>query len=879
MTLAAGTRLGPYEILSPLGAGGMGEVYRAHDGRLKRDVAIKVLASRFADHSELRERFEREARAIARVTHPNICTLYDVGSDGGATYLVMELLEGTSLADRLDKGSLPTEAVLARGIEIARALDRAHRAGIVHRDLKPGNVMLTRSGVKLLDFGLAKAVARDVGEHGGGASHLPTQTATGPLTGDGAIMGTVPYMSPEQLEGKNADARSDVFALGCVLHEMATGRRAFPGESQAAIVTAIMSSHPPAISAAIPSSPPALDHVVRRCLAKDPEERWQSAADVAAELQWIGEEGPRAAAPSAGARSGGPARREIGAWIAFAAAAAAAIFAGALRRTGSEHASMVRLSLPAPARAAFGTGLAVSPDGLSVAFVVVRGGTSQIWIRPFAGVDARALAGTDGAVNPFWSPDGRSLAYLSGDKLRRIEVATGAIQNVCDVANVEILGGGSWSKAGFILFAPDSHGPIFRVPAGGGTPVVALALDPAFKDEGFVWPEILPDGRHFLVSAFSGDPRQDGVVLASLDSKDRTLLVPHAWRATFAGGALLFTRQEALAAQPFDAAAGRLSGEPRAVAEGVGYDFSAAGNVLAYRTGTSESRQLRWFDRAGRELGKVGRAWDYMEPALSPDGRRVAIGVGSWTPVGDVWLLDVERGSFSRFTTDPKDDSTPIWSPDGSRIAFSSNGKGPFNVYVKDASGAGRDELLWHSDRDSFPQSWSPDGNSLLCVRMDPRTQSDIWTVPIGGGRPSAYLDAAYNEASPAFSPDGKWVAYSSDESGHSEVYVQTFPKSAGKWQVSTRGGDKAQWSRDGRELFYLAPDGKLMAAAVTTTGAGFSAALPAPLFEAPVRPEAITESHSQFAVAADGRILLNSVSDEANAPITVALNWNETPR
>ncbi|HET7452392.1 MAG TPA: protein kinase [Thermoanaerobaculia bacterium] len=797
MTLAAGTRLGPYEIVSTLGAGGMGEVYRARDTRLGRDVAIKVLPEEFAGDPERLRRFEGEARSASALSDPHIVTVYDVGEASGVHFFASELVEGSDLRHVIDRGALPVRKALELAEQIASGLAAAHEKGIVHRDLKPENVLLTKSGVaKIADFGLAK-LAQSGGSQ---ASQLPT--SDGRQTSAGVVMGTVHYMSPEQARGAAVDFRSDQFAFGTIVYEMLAGRNPFARGSAPQTMAAIIDTEAPPLAEARPDAPEAVAWVVERCLAKNPDERYGSTRDLARDLRQLALRGTGAT----GRASGISARRTRAGrprWTlpALAGAALLGLAAGFLLRPRPAASSpAVRLSIPVPASSTFGNGLAVSPDGRSVAFAASREDVPFLWLRTLSATEARLLSGTEGAMNPFWSPDGRFIGFFADNKVRKVEVATGAIQTVCNVANLELLGGGTWNRDGVILFAPDSHGGIFRVPASGGSPAQATVLDPALKDEGHIWPEFLPDGRHFLFSIFSGDGRADGVAVASLGSPGRKLLLPRAWRAAYSDGHLLFVRDRILLAQAFDPDGLKLTGEPFPIAEDMGYDFSAvAGSVVVYRTGTAAGRQFRWFDRGGHDLGKVGKPGDYYEPALSPDGRRVLMGVGSWTPVGDVWLLDVERGTTSRFTVEPKVDSTPVWSPDQKRVAFASNRNGHFDVFLKDASGTGTEDLLWHSESDKFPQDWSADGSVLLCVRMNEKGKSTLWTLPMTGDRkPAPWFESESNEASPVLSPDGRYVAYTSDESGRPEICVQSFPRRGEKTQISTHGGDKAQWRSDG---------------------------------------------------------------------------------
>ena len=662
MTLAGGTRLGPYEIVGPLGAGGMGEVYRARDTRLGREVAIKVLPSHLSDDPDRRTRFEREARAISQLTHPHICTLHDIGSEDGVDFLVMELLEGQSLADRLEKGPFPTEQVLKLGAEIADALDRAHRAGITHRDLKPGNVMLTKSGVKLLDFGLAKMAATERAPSD--LSSLPTQAAASrPLTEKGTVMGTFQYMAPEQLEGREADARTDIFSFGCLLYEMATGKKAFVGASQASLVTAILSKEPEPISTAAPMAPPALDRLVRTCLAKDPEDRWQSARDVRNELTWIAQAGSQVGAPAA-VTSRRKSRERL-AWICAAAAAVAAIALGAvyLRRV---RPLVVRSTILPPEKLQFffagdnAGPVAVSPDGRSVAFVAAGETRPLLYVRPLDALNASALPGTEGARFPFWSPDSRTIGFFTETKLKRIDAAAGAVPaTICDAPNAR---GGTWNRDGVIVFAPETRNGLFRVPASGGRPAPVTNLERPNQTT-HRWPVFLPDGKHFLYFAGNhNEPQSEdsGIYFASLEGKESRRVVHSFAGALYSSGSLLYLRGNSLLAQPFDPSSGRLSGEAVPVAEGVQFDLStwhgvfsvSDESVLVYQPGgPGTGNLLVWYDRAGKTIGSPGERANYIgAPRISPDGKRIATEIGD---PGDVFVFDVASGLKTRLTFTP----------------------------------------------------------------------------------------------------------------------------------------------------------------------------------------------------------------------------------
>ncbi|HEY3171978.1 MAG TPA: protein kinase [Thermoanaerobaculia bacterium] len=888
MTLASGSRLGPYEILSPLGAGGMGEVYRAKDTRLDRTVAVKVLPAHLSSSAESRQRFEREAKTISQLSHPHICALYDVGNQDGVEFLVMEYLEGETLSDRLLKGALPFEQVLRYGIEIADALDKAHRQGIVHRDLKPGNVMLTKSGVKLLDFGLAKAVAPASARSGASLTALPTQTGKD-LTAEGTILGTFQYMAPEQLEGREAAARTDIFAFGAVLYEMATGKKAFSGRSQASLISSIMSSEPAAISTLAPMTPPAFDRIVRTCLAKDPEDRWHTAHDIALQLKWVAEGSPAGIAARPAAR-----RRERLAWGAFAVAAIAALVLGVLlARQRHEPSPVFRSSILPSENTRFefrSSPMAVSPDGQQVAFVAQRSeGARQLWLRAFDALEARPLAGTDGASKPFWSPDSRFLGFFAGGKLKRIAVSGGSPQTLCDAPSGR---GGTWNRDGVILFVPSFGDRVHRVAASGGTASPVTRIDESRGEFGHTWPFFLPDGRHFLYVSYAARAARpedaSSVFLGSLDSNERRLLF-HArsnvayvpLSAGASQGHLLFWQSGALVARPFDAKRLRLTGEAFPVAEQLRF-LGASGaaifsvsetGVLAYQSSPrGELSQLTWFDRSGKRLESVGPAADYFHPRLSHDGRRIAVAlIDPQTAYSDIWIHDLARRVSTRLTFGPGVNIFPIWSPDDKWLVFASNRKGPLDLYQRAASGTGQDEILLSSATTSrFPTDWS--GATGLIAFFTTVPKADIWTLSVAERKATPFLATPFQEGSPQFSPDGRWMAYGSTESGTVEIFVQAFPASGGKWQISTAGGSYPRWRRDGKELYYIAPDNTLMAVEIAT-GSRFGAGTPKPLFRASIKSFDIG---FQYDVSPDGsRFLINTLAEDAQtSSITVVQNW-----
>jgi serine/threonine protein kinase/Tol biopolymer transport system component len=878
MPLSAGTRLGAYEILAPLGAGGMGEVYRARDTRLDRTVAVKVLPPHIAQTAEARQRFEREARAVSSLNHPHICALYDIGSQDGVDFLIMEFLEGDTLAARLAKGPLPIDQVLRYAIEIADALDRAHGQGVVHRDLKPGNIMLTKDGAKLLDFGLAK-----LGQTSGPSRD---DTLTKALTSQGTILGTFQYMAPEQLEGKDADARSDIFAFGAVLYEMATGKRAFEGKSQASVIAAIFATEPPPVSMVQPLTPTAFDHVVATSMAKDPEARWQTVHDVLLELRWIAAGG--AAAPIAP-----PAARRT-AWLTGALMllllAALTLVIRHLREKPTEL-QTVRSSILAPENATFlfigrptAGPVTVSPDGQRLAFVAVRDGKNLLWVRRLDSLTAQPLAGTEGVLQPFWSPDSRFLGFFAAGKLKKIDASGGAVLTICDAPMGR---GGTWNRDGLIVFAPDITGAIFRVSAAGGAVSAVTKQADTAGDASQRWPRFLPDGRHFLYLATTSPQFRASelatVYVGSLDSKERKLLLRVASNVAYARGHLLYLRERTLMAQPFDTRRLELTGEAFPLAERIQFDpsgsqgvFSASENgVLAYQAGEESGSRLTWFDRNGKLTGVLGDSARYTGVQISPDGKKVAATVG----IGgnqDIWIYDIARVLPTRFTFDPADERGAVWSPDNSRVVFSSSRKGNLDLYQKAANGAVNEDVLLQSNADKTASSWSPDGRFLLFDTFDPKTKYDVWVLPVpgviaGDHKPFRFLQGEFNERYAQFSPDGRWIAYTSDESGRSEIFVTSFPGPGGKWQISREGGFLPRWRRDGKEIFYLYGS-QLIAADVNGRGSTFEVGAVRPLFDV----RFLVTGGYAYDVSADAqRFLMNVLSGQnSSAPLTLVMNW-----
>jgi serine/threonine protein kinase len=881
MALSSGTKLGPYEIVALLGAGGMGEVYRARDTRLERTVAIKILPAQFSSDPIRKQRFEREAKTISSLNHPHICVLHDVGNHDGIDYLVMECVEGETLAKRLEKGPLSLEQSLKYGTQIADALDRAHRCGVVHRDLKPGNIMLTSSGAKLLDFGLARPPLP--------SASLVTLSATAPqqspLTDEGMIVGTFQYMSPEQVEGKELDARSDIFSLGAVLYEMLTGRHAFEGKSQLSVAAAILEKEPEPISTIKPLTPPALNFAVKKCLAKIPDERWQSASDLASDLKWIAESSSSFASISA-KTSGASFRPPLGWKIAAFGLLATAAFLGYLRWRDVRSASqiqVVRAFIDAPAKTRFtftgdtGGPVTLSPDGTKLVFSA----SGFLWVRLLSETSARRLEGTQEATFPFWSPDSRFIGFAADGKLKIMDIAGAPPVSLCDAPDLR---GASWGVDGTILFAPHPRFGISRVAASGGTAVSVTRLDPALHTT-HRWPFFLPDGKHFLyIASNHKEPHGPStqVYIASLDGTLNRPIVHSFARVEYASGYLLYLRGNTLMAQPFNPDKLEFTGDASPIAENVaevastwGAVFSTSQNgVLAYQTGAyAAQRELRLYDRQGKNLAALGSGMFYG-PRLSPDGARLAVDFGD--PNRDIWIFDLRRPVKTRLSFGDAD-AAPVWSPDGSRIAFSvlSGGTGTSeDILEKKSNGEGQNETLYAAQGNRISVDWSPDGRFIL-LDNNYSTLSEVDVLPLEGDRqPYPFAKSQFPQRSGHFSPDGRWVAYTSRESGREEVYAAPFPGPGGKWQVSSSGGRMPRWRRDGRELYFFAEDDTLMAAGVEASPNKFEVKHVLPLFRVNLAPETRERSGS-FDVNADGtRFIINASSDEAQPPITLVLNW-----
>ncbi len=878
MSIRVGQSLLHYRVAERLGAGGMGEVYRAEDTRLGRKVAIKALPAEVREDPHRLARLEREARVLASLNHPHVATVHGLEqAEDGTRFLVMELVDGESLAARLERGPLPLTQVYDLGAQVAEALGAAHACGIVHRDLKPANIMLTRRGIKLIDFGLAKSLALpSVG------AHAATQTLGSrpeALTGEGSFVGTFQYASPEQLEGQEADSRADIFALGAVLYEMATGRKAFQGKSAASLIAAILSAERPSIARELPLAPLALDRLVRTCLAREPDERWQSARDVGLQLKWIAEGGaPSAAVAPVAARTGLAGR--IGWALAVVAVAAAAWFAlRPLERPASEV-RVARFPLAMPT----GTGdlARVSPDGRHVAASVDSDGRAQIWLRSIDDLEARPLPGTEGGWSFFWSPDSRSIGFFSGGQLKKVAIGSRLPQKLCDAPGAGPAQVGAWGRDGTILFgiseAPGHDDGLYRVSADGGTPkrVVLRDAKGAEVRHGWpFWPSFLPDGRHFLSLCEVGEKEIVTCVTALESGRTRRLLDVPSYAEYVSPGYLLYTRQGVLVAQVFDLDALSVRGETSPIVDGMSQWgalgpplFSASDNgVLVYSAGAVESR-LSWKDRNGLEIGQVGPQADYENLRIAPDGSQVAVTItDAKTASSGIWLIDVARNVPARFT-DADDADAPVWSPDGRSLAFAISRDNTPNLHLKPVAGGEMQELVPSQSTLHWAFDWSPDGRFLLYGDRHATTDWDLWALPLDGERkPFPFVRTRYAEAGGAFSPDGRWVAYVSNETGQREVYVERFPKPGDRRRVSTAGGGLPRWPREGGELFYVTADDQVMAVPATS-GASLELGTPVRLFR--IEGPAVL-----FDVSADGRrFLVDAPVPGATSAPTVVLNW-----
>ena len=885
MSLASGTKLGSYEVVAQIGAGGMGEVYQAHDTKLGRDVAIKVLPEAFAHDADRLSRFQREAKMLAALNHPNIATIYGLEQSGGTSYLVMELVPGATLAERIKReGPIPIEESLAIAKQIAEALEAAHEKSIIHRDLKPANVKLTPEGkVKVLDFGLAKAFEGDAANVD--MSNSPTLSMA--ATMQGVILGTAAYMSPEQAKGKSVDKRTDIWAFGCVFYELLTAKQAFHGEDVTDILAAVVRAEPDwqALPAATPQR---IRSLLRRCLQKDRRQCMHDAGDVRIEIE------EALAAPAVADPVLSQPRATFG-WMAATAVLLLAL--GALSWVHFREAPVpqpsTRFQIPPPEMSVVSM-FAVSPDGRYVAMDSVSEGHYRLWIRPLDSLQAQVLQGTDDASYPFWSPDSAYIGFFAQGKLKKIALTGGPPLTLCDAPQGR---GGTWSPAGVILFTPNLSGGLYKVSAAGGVPEPATKFTVVGSSDTQRYPAFLPDGQHYVY--FEDRSQSEGIYVGSLDGSPSVRLLPDMSSVIYVpspasrrNGYLLFRREGTLLAQPFDPGRNRLVGEIFPVAEQVGVmvnvgqgAFSASENgVLAYGTGgTAGDREFTWTDRTGKRLSTVTKPAITTSGALSRDEKRLVFGIGNEAgDLVDLWLLDMDRGVISRFTFEPGVSASPVWSPDGSRVAFTHRDVGAhYAIYQRAVTGAGKAELILPTDVNTSTLDWSPDGKFILYSSFQDKTKYDLWLLPVEGDhKPIPYLQTPFNELRGQFSPDGRWMAYVSDESGRNEVYVQTVPASGPKWQVSSGGGDFPRWRRDGKELYYIAADQQLMAVPVKT-GSGSSIAFepgaPQPLFRIePFSGSAVATS--PYYPAANGeKFLVNIQSGGEGAqspPITVVTNW-----
>jgi Tol biopolymer transport system component len=901
MSLAPGTKLGPYEIQSPVGAGGMGEVYRARDTRLERTVAIKVLPEQFSSSPELRQRFEREARALSSFSHPHICHLYDVGSQHGIDYLVMEYLEGETLASRLQRGPLPLDQLLKVAVEVAEALERAHRQGVVHRDLKPGNVMLTKSGAKLMDFGLVKSSASDLGVMAGTAGvpltpSSPTRSIAAltapasPLTQKGTILGTFQYMAPEVLQGAEADARSDIFSFGCLVYEMATARPAFEGRSQLSVLAAILEKDPEPISNLMPITPPALEHVVKGCLAKDPDERFQTAHDVKMQLKWMSEAGASAIRPALPV----PARRKHLEWVAWGVAALLAVAGLAagwwLHQPPAPAVLRANVELPdgldVPTQ---DTTLEFSHDGRKLALMLASAGKNDIWVRSLDSLTMQPLAGTTGGAYPTWSPDGRFLAFFADHKLKKIDVSGGTVQTICDADDGRGL---AWGPDGTIVFAPGPYTGLYQVSSSGGTPKELTHL--GANGETHRLPQFLPDGEHalFLTGTLGG--KSNAIQAVSLKTGQVSdVLRPAESRPLYvAPGYLIFMRGQNLMAQPFDARRLQLTGEAVPIAEHVqfnptrwtgSYAVSDTGLLIYRRQESGDKLQLTWLDPDGKQLGKVGEPMNLVQLALSPDSKRALFLRPEEGAQGQfkLWMFDFEHKVMGRFTFGPGIEQSPTWSPDGKQIVYSANRGDGFAIYIKAADGSKPEQLLYRGEDSSVPDSWSPDGKLLAFHQVGGQNKNgSLWMLPMEGDHKAYRMHptAEAVERQASFSPDGHWFCYQSNESGIDELYVVPFPGPGGKWQI-TQGGGSGSWI-GANHLAWATPGLQVLTATVTAKGSSFGLGPPQPLFGGKTIPQLLGVSQVNrivFDSTRDGKRFLMGfpvTEHTGGASLTLASDW-----
>ena len=884
MSFTTGSKLGRYEIRSKIGEGGMGEVYLARDTQLGRDVAVKVLPSSYADDAERLHRFEQEACAAGALNHPNILSILDVGTHDGSPYVVSELLEGQTLRQRTSGSALPQRKAIDYALQIVHGLAAAHEKGIVHRDLKPDNLFITNDGrLKILDFGLAKLTG--AGNTELSQTSIPTRRVD---TDPGKVMGTVGYMSPEQVKGRPVDHRSDIFSFGAILYEMLSGRRAFHGESAAEAMSAILKEDPPDLSETNERISPALERLVNYCLEKNPEERFHSARDLAFALEALSGSGSLATQTIAS-----PVitqqwfkRHALWGWIIATAAILIGIVALAFayfRAPTKTAGAKVSFSILPPESASFSAASDfISPDGSHVIFPAIKDGKRELWIRPIDSLEAQRLSGTEDVSQAFWSPDSRFIGFFAGGKLKKMEVSGGPATTLADGAPIH---GAAWSRDGVIVYSNNNGGPLYRISSAGGAPTQITTIDPTRNETIHAWPHFLPDGRHFLYLARSALREKSAIYVGSVDAKESKFVVSADSSPAYAPpGYILFLRERTLVAQPFDAGKLQVTGDQFPIAEKVGFNqitgrafFSVSDNgVLVYRTEVFSDRRLAWFDRSGKQIGLIGTPGGILSVALSPDDKRIAeTRADNQTGEQDIWIIEQERES--KFTFDPGNETSPVWSPDGSQIAFNSNKSGVIDIYVKPSSGAGNEEPLVLSNDSKGPHDWSRDGRYILYGDLDPKTNVDLWVKPLfGDGKPYVWRNTPFTEAQGRFSPNGRWVAYSSNESGPNQVYVRPFEGSGGQRMVSTNGGTVPKWRADGKELFYLSADRKLMAVDVNEGDGTITFASPKPLFEIRVLLAASAPGSVVYAPTGDGQrfLVIVPVEESSPSPLAVVMNW-----
>ena len=883
MSLSPGQTIGPYKVIERAGAGGMGEVFKAHDTRLDRMVAIKVLPAIYADNNALRSRFEREAKAISSLNHPHICTLFDIGKENGVDYLVLEYLEGQTLTDKLASGPLGQVELLRYGIEIADALEQAHRQGLVHRDLKPQNIIITKNGAKLLDFGLAKLQIHD-----GVVEGVSGITRTTPLTGEGTIIGTIQYMSPEQLEGKEVDKRSDIFAFGAVLYEMATGQRAFQASSQASLIASILTKEPRPLSELQPLTPPMLERAIKQCLAKDPDQRWQSAGDLKRTLQWVSEGGSQVGlpAPVAAHRKR---QLHLGWILALAATLALAALSFVHFTESKPEIKTTRFALPVTQGMLSTTWPRISPDGTMLAFLGRDSASvTKIYVRPLNALLAYPLPGTENALRPFWSPDSKFLAYFAGNQLKKISAQGGPTQLIC-----EVTGGadGSWGASGVILFDGSTDDSLRRVSASGGAATQATIIRRDKGEQYHAWPCFLPDGEHFLYLAY-GDSlaraRQgQSLHVASLDGKlDKELGRIFSRVEISPDGRLIHCREGVLYSTEFDLDKLELMGEAVPIAENVSAqaemaNFSVSDNgQLVYRTGAlgTANRLLTWFDRNGKELGTEGELADYEDIDISPDGMRLAFGMGDQrSQKSDIWIRDLQRGVSSRLTFEEENEYWPIWSPDGSRILYTYDGSGFWTIYERQSNGVGEPRLVFSvSGANTGPSCWASDGESFIVVKQQASTLDIMEVNYADTSKVTAFVKTPAAEWAGVLSPNGRYLAYQSDETGQPEIFVRDLGPAGGKWQISSESAIIAKWRDDGNELVYSTRNFEFKAVQVNTTGQHFEVGRPVKLFTQRLATSNIAQFRWDMTNDAQ-RFLINlPQAGESVGELVVVLNWAE---